>query len=95
MEDWLICVVPLYAESHLTQPAHGSDTNFLLFEVYPTPIDVKADWIFIPVEQALDHFLPLAYCRKIYMETIKITDPENLDRFVTVTYDILHNVASW
>ncbi|GFZ20104.1 hypothetical protein Acr_28g0008090 [Actinidia rufa] len=69
-------------------PSVGLNTIVLLFEVYLTPMDVKAGWLFIPVEQALDHFPPLANRQKTYAETIKITDPENLTRYIPVTYDI-------
>ncbi|XP_057484626.1 uncharacterized protein LOC130771004 [Actinidia eriantha] len=69
-------------------PSVGLNTIVLLFEVYLTPMDVKAGWLFIPVEQALDHFPPLANRQNTYAETIKFTDPENLTRYIPVTYDI-------
>ena len=53
-----------------------------------TPKDVQLDRLSIPMEQALDHFPPLADRRDNYDEKIKISDPENLHLNMTLKCDL-------
>ncbi|GFZ02001.1 hypothetical protein Acr_15g0006100 [Actinidia rufa] len=66
----------------------GSNMGIFLFEVYLAPKDVQFDRLSIPMEQALDHFPPLADRRDNYDEKIKISDPENLHLNMTLRCDL-------